>query len=73
MNAESDIFKSLLKEVGTDEDSFIKELNNKKLVYKDEESNLFLLTDECITGIKNDKYYAGENKDGKMRKWFNKK
>lgn len=70
MNTKSGIFLSLLKEAETNEDNFIKELNDKKLVYKDEENNLFLLTDECITGIKNDKYYAGENKDGKMMKWL---
>ncbi|MFF1366799.1 DUF6602 domain-containing protein [Bacillus thuringiensis] len=70
INTKSDIFIDLIKRARTDEDSFIKELNNKKLVYKDEENNLLLLTDECITGIKHGNYYAGENKDGKMMRWL---
>lgn len=70
MNTKSDIFKDLLKEAGTDEEKFLKELKNKRLLYKDEKDNLVLLTDECITGIKNGKYYAGENKDGKMMRWL---
>ena len=73
MNSKSDSFVDLIKQTGTDEDSFIKDLNNKKLVYKDEDNNLFLLTDECVTGIKNGKYYAGENKDGKMTRFLLKK
>jgi len=73
INTKSDNFTELLKLAETDEDSFIQELNNKKLIYKDEESNLLLLTDECIAGIKNGKYYAGENKDGKMMRWLVKK
>ena len=39
---------NLLSEAGTDEESLIKELNNKRLVYKGEEDNLLLLTDKYI-------------------------
>jgi hypothetical protein len=70
MNTKSNIFKDLLKKAGMDEDSFIKELNKKRLVNKDEDDNLILLTDNCVTGIKNGKYYAGENRDGKMMRWL---
>ncbi|WP_218917911.1 DUF6602 domain-containing protein [Lentibacillus amyloliquefaciens] len=69
MNTESDIFLDVLQKDGSDEDSFLEKLNKKNLVYKDEENNLQLLTDECVTVIKGDKFYAGENKDGKMSKW----
>jgi hypothetical protein len=70
MNTKSDIFKDLLKKAGTNEIAFLYQFKNKQLVYKDEGNNLQLLTDECITGIKNGKFYAGENKDGKMMKWL---
>lgn len=73
INTKSEIFKQLIQEAGIDEHSFIKGLNSKKLVYKNEINNLVLLTDECIAGIKNGNYYVGENRNGKMIRWLLKK
>jgi hypothetical protein len=73
LNTKSDMFNDLLKEAGINEESFVKQLNLKNLVYKDKVDNLRLLTDECVTGIKNGSFYAGENKDGRMMSWLLKK
>jgi len=70
MDTKSNMFEDLLEIAGVDEDSFIRDLRGKKLVYKDEEDNLNLLTDECVAGIKHGRYYAGEYKHGKMMRWL---
>lgn len=70
INTSSEIFINLLEQNGNNEDSFLKRLNDKRLIFKARNGDLSLLTDECIAGIKDGKFYAGENKDGKMRRWL---
>ena len=70
INTDDDFFKDLIQKSNINEATFLEELNNKKLVYKDDENNLRLLTDECLVGTKNGDFYAGENRDGKMMKWL---
>lgn len=70
MNTKSKDFLNILRECKTDEDSFLKKMRTMNLIYKDKEDNLNLLTDDCVTIIKDEKFYAGENKDGKMIAWI---
>lgn len=70
INTEDELFVNLFKRHNLCADKFIEKLNIKKLVFKDKDNNLQLLTDECLVGIINGKYYAGENKNGKMDRWL---
>lgn len=70
MNTNSEIFHDLLQRYNLDEFKFLAGLKAKKLVYKDRENKLRLLTDECVVGIKEGKLYAGENRDGRMERWL---
>ncbi|SDJ77155.1 DUF6602 domain-containing protein [Sediminibacillus albus] len=70
MNTKSDIFEDLLQRYALEEKVFLKELQDKKLVFEDSNNDLQLLTDECLVVIKDGKFYAGENKDGKMERWL---
>ncbi|GGD12821.1 DUF6602 domain-containing protein [Pontibacillus salipaludis] len=69
MNTNSGMFEDILQRYNLDEHELLKGLKEKKLVYKDDNNNLELLTDECAVIIKDGKLYAGENRDGKMVKW----
>ncbi|MBW0931380.1 DUF6602 domain-containing protein [Priestia megaterium] len=69
MNTKSSMFNDLLKRYNLDENEILGSLKAKRLVYKDNNNDLRLLTDQCATVTKNGKFYAGENKDGKMEKW----
>lgn len=51
------------------EDEILSSLKAKRLVYKDNDKNLRLLTVQCENVTKDGKFYAGENKDAKMQKW----
>lgn len=70
MNTNSEIFHDLLQRYNLDEFKFLAGLKAKKLVYKDRDNKLRLLTDECLVVIKEGKLYAGENRDGRMNRWL---
>ncbi|MGN7043354.1 DUF6602 domain-containing protein [Bacillus safensis] len=70
MNTNSEIFKNLIQQYNLDELEFLAGLKAKKLIYKDPNNELKLLTDECLVVIKGGKIYAGENRDGRMQRWI---
>ncbi|MEV9651271.1 DUF6602 domain-containing protein [Bacillus aerius] len=70
INTNSEIFKKLIQQYNLDESDFLAELKDKKLIFKDSNNELKLLTDECIAVIKDGKFYAGENRDGRMNRWM---
>ena len=65
-------FKEFVEKSGYTVETFIKSLIDTGLVYTDG-SQLQLLTDECLCGISSDgKFFAGENKSGRVTKWLEK-
>lgn len=70
INTNSEVFQNLLQQHNLDELEFLGGLKAKKLVYKDPNNELKLLTDECLVVIKAGKFYAGENRDGRMNRWL---
>ncbi|WP_332275280.1 DUF6602 domain-containing protein [Bacillus velezensis] len=72
INTNSEVFQNLLHQHNLDELEFLAGLKAKKLVYKDRNNELKLLTDECLVVCAAGKFYAGENRDRRMNRWLRK-
>lgn len=64
-------FKQFIKDENIDQEKFLNELIESRLVYMDE-GKLGLLVDELLMVYLNGKVYAGENKSGEMTSYFGK-
>jgi len=65
-------FLKILKEFNCTEKEIIDSLIKKRLIFKKEKS-IKLSTRQCVTVVKNGKFYAGDEFNGLMTKWVHEK
>tara|TARA_R110001606_G_scaffold186732_1_gene334256 strand:- start:54 stop:1334 length:1281 start_codon:yes stop_codon:yes gene_type:complete len=68
LSLDDEYFINLLKENNCTEDEILNSLIEKRLIFK-KEKTIKLSTRQCVTIVKNGKYYAGDNFNGFMTKW----
>lgn len=61
-------FLEFLSSDGMSIDRIVEHLNSERLIYVDG-TEIKLLTEQCVCMITPDGFFAGDNKDGRMREW----